>query len=143
MKNRKNSSITATIPKEHYGIDITLYRPLDIPKESSLLPKILLVGNPYLPFKNFYVVHKALNMVWLNGHKFTVTWACKTNFSIKSIFHIDVKIKVPQQELTDSYRANDIYINSSPHEAFDMLLLKLWLLVVTLLLQKWRNLNLR
>ena len=105
----------------HTGIDTDVYHPC---AEKSLLnsqnPKILLVGNPFLPFKNFSYLLTALSYIWKKGYRFTVTWACQSEPEVVVPFPIEYKVQVPQSELAELYRIHDIYINTSIYEASPM-----------------------
>lgn len=125
-----NSKLIETIVKARFGRDTRLlYTGIDTERYYPLsekqmlvgeIPKILLVGNPRLPFKNFECLLTALSFIWKRGYRFHVTWACQIEPVTVTPFEIEYKVQVPQLELAELYRTHDIYINTSVYEAFSM-----------------------
>lgn len=123
-----NSVFLGTILKARFGctshllytgIDTKMFYP-PATKPANLIPKILLVGNPHLPFKGFRLLLTALNYIWQKGYRFTVTWAAQTEAKVEVDFPLSYIVNVPQKDLSELYRTHDIYINTSLYEAFSM-----------------------
>lgn len=111
-----------TAPLLYTGVDTEFYKPIneDCTKPEDDLPKILLVGSPYLTFKGFGLTLQVLTKLWLDGKRFKVTWASQNEFSINTVFPLDIVISAPQQRLAELYRTHDIFISGSVFESFPM-----------------------
>ena len=109
-----------TSPQLYTGIDTSMYYPLLNKPDTTDIPRILLVGNPFFSFKGFSFALTALSALYLNGYRFTVTWACQKKPNLTVPFPLEYKVCVPQDELASLYRSHDIYLNTSLYEAFSM-----------------------
>lgn len=102
----------------HNGIDLEFYRP---DPSKQFRNKILLVGNPYLPFKGFAFAINLLNQVWKMGYRFEVDWACQIQPAVQNnLFPIHYFIMQPQAVLAKLYRKADIFLFTSLYESFPM-----------------------
>jgi len=120
------SKIVARILKNVYGketsilsngIDTKFYHPKNKPFQN----KILLVGNPNLPFKNFSVAINALNLVWNAGYRFQVTWVCqKTPQQLNVLFPLSFVVNPKQEDLAKYYSDSDLFLFTSKYEGFGM-----------------------
>lgn len=108
-------------PLLYTGIDTDFYHPADVKvSDENVMPRILLVGHPFLAFKNFSFLLTALVYVYAKGYRFTVTWACQKEPEVTVNFPLTYRVAVSQSELAELYRTHDIYINTSIYEAFGM-----------------------
>lgn len=102
------------------GIDTASYRPY--PKEEREIPLVLLMGNPYLPFKGFDTAILALNLLWEKGYRFRVKWICQLKpHNIRSLaFPLELAINPPQTELPRHIAEADIFVSTSWYESFGL-----------------------
>lgn len=99
------------------GIDTTFYAV----GEKSGTNKILLVGNPFLPFKGFASAFKALEFVWKAGYRFHVEWVCQAKPRLPEVsFPISLVLRPSQEELVKCYQSADIHVFPSWYEGFGM-----------------------
>lgn len=101
-------------------IDTHFYYP-DLEKQTRDEPIILLVGNPSLSFKGFEKALMTLMMVWNEGVRFKVAWACQVKPILPALpFEIEFYEQLPQPELARLYRNSDILLSCSLYEGCPM-----------------------
>lgn len=101
-------------------IDTHFYYP-NLEKENREEPLILLVGNPALSFKGFEKALMTLIIVWNQGVRFKVAWACQLKPMLPSLpFEIEFYENLPQTELAGLYRNCDILLSCSLYEGCPM-----------------------
>lgn len=107
------------------GIDTNLFRPAHSLPRSS---RVLLVGNPKLPFKGFPVALDVLQKVADRLPSLQVTWVCqvdprrtdlKQRLS-KATYPIRFLVDPPQQLLPQIYPVHDALLFTSWYEAFGL-----------------------
>jgi len=114
MDKRYNRK-TAVIPN---GVDTDFFCPFPTRNRE---PVILLVGNPYLPFKRFPTALAVLGRVWNAGRKFRVRWICQYQPDIRnSPFPVEAVCNPPQENLAQLYGSADILLFPSIYEGFGM-----------------------
>lgn len=83
--------------------------------------RVLLVGNPTLPFKGFDVALRALREVHRQVPTLTVTWVCQTRPEIPpQPFPLDFVVDPEQGDLPAIYRGHDALLFASRYEAFGL-----------------------
>lgn len=113
LKNRFNIK-TNIIPN---SLNIDFYKPGDYKKRNN----ILIVGNPYLPFKGFETIISALKSVWMMNYYFDVTWICQEKREYNNIdFNINYVILPDQENLVKCYQEADLMVYASWYEGFGM-----------------------
>jgi len=119
------SDTIKTVLKQRYNretqyfpacIDVDFYTPAE--NKNNDIPVILLVGNVYLPFKNFNFAITVLEETWKAGLRFKVQWACQQQFDIKTRFPLEMFFSPSQEKLADLYRNSDIFVSTSLYESF-------------------------
>ena len=99
-------------------IDVDFYYPAE---KNNTVPIILLVGNPYLPFKGFEFALNVLLNVWNRGTRFIVHWACQLKPpEFTASFPIEYYEMPPQEKLAELYRQADIFLSTSLYESFPL-----------------------
>lgn len=99
------------------GINTTFYRPFD--KKERSIPRMLLIGNPYLPFKGFDTAILAFNFLWEKGYRFHVRWICQLEPQVRSVlFPLEVVVNPPQDQLPRYIGESDIFVSTSWYESF-------------------------
>lgn len=121
------SDFVANIMYERYGrktyvipngIDTNNFSPATKNGEDMV---ILLVGNPYLPFKALLTALSVLGRLWGAGHRFQVKWICHHKPNVSSLpFHVEIVHNPPQEALARLYAAADILLFTSLYEGFGM-----------------------
>lgn len=107
------------------GIDTNLFHPAAAWPGTN---RVLLVGNPILPFKGFSVALEALELVARRLPDLKVTWICQVhpektelkNVLSKLSFPITYVVNPPQRHLPTLYRFHDALLFTSWYEAFGM-----------------------
>ena len=109
-------------PLLYTGIDTEFYKPLNenCEKRHDGFLKILLVGQPGLLFKGFFMIVEVLRQLWNNGYRFQVTWASQVEFTINAPYPVEILVNIPQTALSELYRESDILISGSVYESFSM-----------------------
>jgi len=114
MDKRYNRK-TFVIPN---GVDTDFFCPVSMRNEE---PVILLVGNPYLPFKRFSTALSVLGRLWNEGRRFRVTWICQYQPDVRNLlFPIKTVCNPPQKSLPQLYASADILLFPSVYEGFGM-----------------------
>lgn len=85
-------------PLLYTGIDTEFYKPLNenCEKRHDGFLKILLVGQPGLLFKGFFMIVEVLRQLWNNGYRFQVTWASQVEFTIDAPYPVEILVNIPQ-----------------------------------------------
>ena len=99
------------------GIDIVRFRP------DGHAPgrRVLLVGNPLLPFKGFATALHALELAWRAAPGFEVTWASQEPVQVSgNPFPLANVVAPPQEELPAIYRSHDLLLFTSRYESFPL-----------------------
>ena len=97
------------------GIDLERFTPDGHPPGR----RVLLIGNPILPFKGFQVALEALALAHRAGARFEVTWVSQHAVQISGTpYPIQNVVSPPQDELPRLYRTHDLLLFTSRYEAF-------------------------
>jgi len=105
-------------PVLYNGIDVNFYHPKD---DKEFSGTILLVGNPYQPFKNFDFAFRVLNKLYDKSKNFKVKWACQYQPQLPAHrFPLEYVVMPKQNELAKIYRESDIFFFTSLYESFPL-----------------------
>lgn len=104
------------------GVDPQIYYPAEKTEEPKGEQRVvLLVGNPFLPFKGFDVALRALELACQRGSRFQVLWVCQVRTEVKGVsFPISYAVNPPQRELARIYRQADLLLFTSWYEGFGL-----------------------
>lgn len=100
------------------GIDLNFYHPVP---QKEFTGTVLLVGNPYLPFKGFAFALMVLQKIWQLGYRFQVNWACQQKPQCGGFeFPVRYFVMEPQNVLAELYRRADVFLFTSLYESFPL-----------------------
>ncbi len=103
------------------GIDLERFHPDGHLDGTRPRRRVLLVGNPGLPFKGFRTALAALDQAWRAGARFEVTWVSQHPTGVSGArFPIQEAISPPQDRLPEIYRSHDLLLFTSHYEAFPL-----------------------
>lgn len=102
------------------GIDTQFYYPLK-EKKVTACPTILMVGSPYLPFKQLEWAQHLLERLFEIGLSFKVIWITPVPMqSNETPYQREVVVSPAQKQLAQYYREAEICLFTSLYEAFAM-----------------------
>lgn len=123
------SKVVQDLLKERYGkesevltcgIDTHFYYPLK-EKKVAECPTILMLGSPYLPFKQLSWAHHLLQRLFEMKLTFKVVWITPVPVQGSEVpYSREIIVSPPQDQLAKYYREADLCLFTSLYEAFAM-----------------------
>ena len=99
------------------GIDLEAFRPSSHPHGH----RVLLVGNPRLPFKDFTTALAAIQRAHRAVPDLSLTWVSQVPVQLSaSLFPFRNVVSPPQAELPTLYREHDAFLFTSRYESFPL-----------------------
>jgi len=99
------------------GIDLAAYRPAPHPHGH----RVLLIGNPRLPFKDFSTALRAIEHAHRTVPDLSVTWVSQVPVTLTATpFPFENVVSPPQGSLPGLYRAHDVLLFTSRYESFPL-----------------------
>ncbi len=99
------------------GVDLEAFRPSSHPHGH----RVLLVGNPRLPFKDFATALDAIQRAHRAVQDLSLTWVSQVPVRLSaSLFPFRNVVSPPQAELPALYREHDAFLFTSRYESFPL-----------------------